>query len=134
MIKKGTTRIVFLIGGYAIKLPRINRWKSFLRGILANLDERLWYKNSTAEWKIKMCPALFCFGGWILICKRAAIINDEDFMLVKKEDFYPIPFDPKPSNFGYYKERLVIVDYADSRYFCSDCEEILKRKTCSCEL
>ena len=64
---KGTTRMVYLIGKYAIKVPRINRWKSFLRGLLANMDERLWYKNSPKEWKEKMCPSLFCLGGLILI-------------------------------------------------------------------
>lgn len=128
-MKKGTTRVVYLIGGYAIKIPRINRWKSFLRGILANMDERMWYKHSPVDWKNKMCPSLLClFGGFILICKRATPITQTiwDNGTIKKEDFYPIPMDYKAINFGWYKSEIVLIDYAGSNYFCSDCENILK--------
>lgn len=129
-MNKGTTRVVYLIGKYAIKIPRVNRWKSFLRGLLANMDERMWYKNSPADWKEKMCPSLKClFGGLILISKKANSVNDFTWSkgIIKPEDFHPIPMDWKQQNFGWYKHNIVIIDYADSKYFCSDCELIFKK-------
>jgi hypothetical protein len=126
-MKKGTTRVVYLIGRYAIKMPRINSWKSFLRGFLANLDERMWYKNSPPLRKEKMCPSLMSlFGGFVLISRRATPISKHtwDKGLVKKEDFSPLPLDLKQINFGWYKHKIVLIDYADSKYFCSDCEKI----------
>lgn len=126
-MKRGTTRLVFLIGGYAIKVPRPNRWKSFLRGILANMDERLWYKNSPESWRLKMCPSLSCFlGGFVLISKRAYPIDLEDYQEIDFSFYNPLPLDRKILNFGWYENRIVLVDYADSKYFCSDCEKIFK--------
>lgn len=127
-IKRGTTRIVFIFGGYVIKLPRIYKWKCFLRGILANLDENLWYRHSPNEWKTKMCPVIGIYlKGLLLISKRATPISEEEFNNIKPSDFYPIPMDYKQTNFGWYNNQIVLIDYADSKYFCSDCENILKR-------
>lgn len=125
-MKKGTTRIVFLIGNFVIKMPRFNSWKIFLRGILANIDENMWYKNSPLEWKLKMCPTLFTLAGFLLIAKRAKEITEEDYKNINIDYFKPIPCDFKKQNFGIYNERIVLIDYADSRYFCSDCECIFK--------
>lgn len=116
-MNKGTTRVVYLMPKYAIKIARINKWNSFLRGLLANMDERLWYKNSPKEWKDKMCPSFKClFGGLILICKRAEPITDDiwESSLIKEDDFYPIPVDWKKENLGLIKNRIVIIDYADT--------------------
>lgn len=127
-MKKGTTRIVFLIGSYAIKIPKPRRWKAFLRGILANLDENLWYKHSPDLWKEKLCPTLFTLGGFILIAKRAKEITQEQFEALTRGQFSPLPCDFKQENFGVYNDKVVLVDYGDSRYFCSDCEIIFKEK------
>lgn len=127
-MKRGTTRIVFLIGSYAIKLPRIYKWKCFLRGILANMDERMWYKSSPKEWQMKMCPSLFCIAGFILIQKRALPISSLEYDTLDITEYKPLPVDSKISNFGWLYNRIVLVDYADSRYFCSDCETIFACK------
>lgn len=127
-MKKGTTRIVFLVGRYAIKLPRIYSWKCFLRGLLANMDERLWYKSSPKEWKMKMAPSLFCIAGFILIQKRASPLNCDEYENLDITEYKPLPMDNKISNFGWLHNRIVLVDYADSRYFCSDCEIIFSCK------
>jgi hypothetical protein len=126
---EGTTRVVFLIGKYAIKLPALRSWKLFLRGILANLDENLWYKSSPAEWKLKMCPVVFSFVGFILIARRARPIPYHIYEDLDLKQYEPLPVDPKQSNFGWYDHRIVLIDYADSRYFCSECEELFKHKT-----
>ena len=128
-LKKGTTRRVLLIGKYAIKFPRVNRWKSFLRGVLANLDEMMWYKNSPNEWKQKLCPSLFTLGGLFLISRRAEPIDLEDYQELDLGYYDPLPLDCKICNFGKFENRIVLVDYADSKYFCSDCEQLFKIKT-----
>jgi hypothetical protein len=127
MIFFGSTRIVFCIGPFAIKIPKPRNWKIFLRGLLANMDEIMWYRNSPADLKLKMCPPIFCLGGWILISKRARCLVLSEWYSINPEEFYPIPVDFKIENFGVYNGRIVLVDYADSRYFCSGCENILKK-------
>lgn len=39
-MKKGSTRCVWLVGKYAIKIPRLCTWRNFLNGLLANMTER----------------------------------------------------------------------------------------------
>lgn len=121
-MKKGTTRAVFFCGRWAIKVPRVYRWKLFLRGLLANMDERMWFNNSPLEWKLNMCPSLFCIGGFILICKRATPISVVEYEKIDFKKYHPLSVDKKIDNFGLYDNRIVLVDYADSRYMCSDCE------------
>lgn len=125
MIRKGTTRTVLLIGNYVIKFPRTNKWKSFLRGILANLAERMWYKHSPPEWKVKMIPSIFTLYGFFLISKRGIELTENEYNSIQFNLFKPLPLDTKIQNFGKYKDKIVLIDYADSRYFCSDCECIL---------
>lgn len=40
-VKTGVTRVVFLIGDYAIKIPKCMIWNHFLKGLLANMEENL---------------------------------------------------------------------------------------------
>lgn len=75
-----------------------------------------------------MCPVIGIYlKGLLLISKRATPISEEEFNNIKPSDFYPIPMDYKQTNFGWYNNQIVLIDYADSKYFCSDCENILKR-------
>lgn len=134
MIKicKGTNRTVFLVGRYAIKITRFwhsnrgYRWKSFLRGILANIDEAYWYRWSTH--KELLCPVLFKSPlGVILVMRRAEPINKEEYN--KKEFssiFKAMPLDNKIENFGKIDCRIVLVDYGDSPYMCEDCDYLFK--------
>ena len=130
MIRKGTTRIVLLFGkAWAIKFPRPLTWKTFLKGFIANMDERMWYTSSPDEWREKMCPNVFCgLGGLFLICKYAEDIDLEDYQEIDLTWFEPLPMDTKLFNFGRYQGRIVLRYYADSKYFCSDCEGICKLK------
>lgn len=40
--RKGTSRIVFLLGQYAIKFPTFSSWTLFLQGLIGNCKERTW--------------------------------------------------------------------------------------------
>lgn len=130
-VKFGTTRMVFLLGKYAIKIPKINTWKFFIKGILANLDEKMWYSHSPENWQKKMTPSLYClFGGLILIAYKAKEITEEQYNQIDKKYYDPLPFDNKIENFGEFENRIVLVDYADSKYFCSECEILFSKKKC----
>lgn len=128
---KGTTRVVYLIGKYAFKFPRVHHWKSFLKGILANIDEHYWYKHSPEQWKRKMCPVIFkSWWGILLIMTRAIHLEESEYNKEQfAEDFKDIPLslDNKIINFGKLKDNtIVLVDYADTRYMCSDCSYLIK--------
>lgn len=133
-IKKGTTRTVILVGSYAIKVPRFwhqysgHRWKIFLRGILANIDESFWWK--CAFQKEKLCPVLWKSPlGFILVMKRAEPLTEEEYDKEKFEnEFKLLPLDNKMINFGKVENRIVLIDYADSRYLCSDCSNCWKNR------
>ncbi len=132
-IKHGTTRTVFLIKKYAIKFPRIHhrfrghRWKMFLRGILANIDENYWYKHSHK--KERMCPVKMMFPlGLFLIMKRAEELTEKEYQLINEKEFSGLPCDNKITNFGKINDNIVLVDYADSRYMCSDCSFNFKNR------
>ncbi len=115
---KGTTRIVFLTKKYAIKIPNFKYCHQyFLQGCYANWSERNYYKihskanyeNNMSEWVV---PSYWCswFGLIQIQAKCKPMLRD----LTKKEkDFYhPLcGTDNKKENFGWYKERLVCLDY-----------------------
>lgn len=137
-IERGTTRTVFLVGGYAIKIARIwhklpqHRWKMFLRGMLANMDEYFCYKFSPIDKKKKLCPVKFISPlGLILVMKRAEKCSEEEFNKEAKNFFHSfagLPLDAKIENFGIINGELVLIDYADSRYNCSDCSQHYKNR------
>ena len=64
----GITRTVFLVGHLAIKVPQHNYgWEKFLRGLLANLQEKLWGRG----YDERLCPVLWASpGGWIIVMRR----------------------------------------------------------------
>ncbi len=112
VIKKGLTRVCYLIGEYAIKLPRINRWEWFLKGLLGNMQERHYSKLSDV-----FCPVVFCvWGGWLIVMRRATPMTDVQFEEIPLE-FYTehrhlqMTTEYKIDSFGWYKGRVVSVDY-----------------------
>lgn len=133
-IKGGTTRKVLLIGNYAIKFPRVwhkfkgHRWKLFLRGILANIDEHFWWK--CAYKKEYLCPVIWKSPlGLILVMKRADPISEEVYdKQAFAVMFENLPLDNKRDNFGIIDNKIVLVDYADSKYLCSDCSNCWKNR------
>ena len=111
-IAKGVTRKCFLIGRYAIKIPRTYSWEAFLLGILGNLQER-----SMSPAYPQLCPVIFSLFGFINIMPRVTPIcySEEALQHIIQKDFtiggFRLPVEPKSSSFGYLNGKLVAVDY-----------------------
>ena len=116
--RKGVTRIVLEFNTFVIKIPNFLYWDHFLRGLLANIDERDTWKTSTlrieGDLSYLLCPVLWTsWGGWIL-CMRKADVNkhiEEDRFLNYSAWVNNGYGGDKAENFGYLEGRLVKVDY-----------------------
>lgn len=116
IIRKGCTRIVILICNIAIKIPNFTVChRHFLYGCYANYSERNYCKMFRGMTKFYnlVAPSLFCsWFGIIQIQQRCEPIDfdlsDEQLELLKIVH----NGDEKKENFGYYKNRLVCLDYA----------------------
>lgn len=112
--KKGTTRNVFLCGGWVVKVPCIRRHLHFLQGCYANWSERRYCKmmkgvDENVFYDL-VAPSVWCsWFGLIQVQRRVSqpIRPDED--LGKYMDV--CSGDCKPDNFGYLNGRLVCCDY-----------------------
>lgn len=111
----GITRTVFLVGRYAIKVPcgRYG-WAKWLRGLLANLQERQWSRAKIAG----LCPVVFSDPlGLVVVMPRVDIL-DEPLHAVTFERFtnrtgVRLPVENKADSFGYLNGWLVAVDYGN---------------------
>lgn len=109
----GATRWVILIGKYAIKIPRMDSWRQFLYGLLANMQERVFSKTKWPE----LCPVLFSVpGGWLVIMPRCTSLSVQDFRKFDIKSFTRketriIPVEGKIDSFGWFDGRIVAVDY-----------------------
>jgi hypothetical protein len=136
--RAGVTREVFLIGRYAIKIPKlVYGWKMFLNGLLANMQER----EFAAEGWPELCPIVFSLpGGWLVVMRRARVMTDEEFAafdfraFVTRDDDYAaynldawggnarnggepealvVPVEAKADSFGWLDGRVVAIDYGN---------------------
>jgi hypothetical protein len=110
----GTTRIVFLIGKIAIKIPSITEYRLFLHGLLANMQEVTFSKT---KW-IELCPILFHIPfGFLVVMKRATPLTREQFETFNIDEFRENPdhlltfVEAKMDSFGIVDGRIVAVDY-----------------------
>lgn len=111
--RKGVTRNVILIGRYVIKIPTFTQWNLFLHGLLGNMNEKIWWKNSG---DLRLCPVLWsCPGGFLNIMARAREVTVNEYLGMSKKYmknyFDTIPVEIKPSSFGWIDRRLVAIDY-----------------------
>lgn len=122
--RDGVTRIVLLIGPWAVKLPRFGYGYAMgLRGLLCNMQERaIW----TLGWP-QLCPVLFSLpGGWLLVMRRARPLDDHEWQVLDVEEFRwnrkssiagermvegCVPVETKRDSFGVVDGRIVAVDY-----------------------
>lgn len=116
---KGVTRSVLLIRGYALKFPRCSSFKSFVQGLLANMDESLW-KNSPDDWNL--CPLVYSNRyGLLNIMVRCRPVRHRGLFRVEAARLIALTplskewfaSDLKPNNFGYLGSKLVKLDYAN---------------------
>jgi hypothetical protein len=112
-MKAGATRFVFLIGPWAVKVPRLSCWRLFLHGLLANLQERAFSRTGWFE----ICPVLWALpGGFLLVMRRAEPLTDAQWARFDYGDFVNdpeghVPAECKQSSFGLLDGRIVAVDY-----------------------
>jgi len=114
---KGISRIVILVGNYAIKIPNfLGEHTHFLSGCYANWSERTYCKSliyikDYDNYK-KISPSIFCsYLGLIQIQLRCTPKHEP---LTKQEiqEYASLHGgDYKKENFGYYNGNLVCLDY-----------------------
>ena len=118
-IKLGITRIVFIIGNYAFKIPNFKySHHHFLQGCYANWSERKYYKNFiNADYESNLvkhvAPSYFCL--WFGLFQIQARCEPLLFELSENEKEFYSPLcgtDNKKENFGMYKNKIVCLDYA----------------------
>lgn len=71
-MRSGSTRVVFLVGGVAIKIPRPDCWRLFLHGLLANMQERLWSGQSPSLARVIWADRF----GFVVVMERARPVED----------------------------------------------------------
>lgn len=113
----GTTRLVFIIGGYALKIARHHRGRRCNR-----FEARIW-SEATPERKQMLCPVLACRAdGQFLLMPAAEQLSEEEKSSRIEEDTFPdwdyipggedCPFEYKASDWGWLDGLLVAVDYS----------------------
>lgn len=111
--RQGTTRYVVLVGRWAVKFPTFKYgYRNFLRGLLGNIDEAGMGRGKDA----RLAPALFALpGGWLLVMPRCKPVSPREFHdLVNMKSFDLLPVEDKRDSFGWYKGRIVAIDYASA--------------------
>lgn len=122
VLKQGVTRNVLKVGGWAFKFPRLNNWKMFLQGLVANLNEvdfNRWLLPLVVEIRFAL-P-----GGFLNVSKwaepltpdeahghyaelvQSASMNPDDARL----SFLVEVLENKTDSFGKLGQVIVILDY-----------------------
>lgn len=115
-MRQGVTRLVLLIGKYAIKIPNFTySHQNFLSGCLANHNERLFckqYKGMPQLDKVAYTYYSSLFG--LLNIQRRAEIVPFDISSDRsiRESFRGVCHDFKNENFGFINDKIVCIDYA----------------------
>lgn len=115
IIRKGCTRIVFLIGNYAFKIPNFTVCHMhFLNGCQANWKERDYCLTfqSLEEFRERVVPTLFCSWFGLLSIQRRVTELERDLTEHEVIYFKEQTVDIKRQNFGWFNGKLVCVDYA----------------------
>ena len=125
---QGSRRWVFLIGKYAVKIPKFSSWLSMLLGFMENLEERYWWcadgivrktwSDGPNEISHHMCEIFWADRfGFMVIMERVAPCTEEQYKQYEeflKNKFKGLSFvqDLKPDNVGICADgRVVITDF-----------------------
>lgn len=118
-IRHGVTRRVFLMGGYALKVPQTrNGFTCFLMGLLANMKER----ELTRLNDQRLVPVLWGMrGGLLIVMPRCRPISDFEYGQFNLDGFMSIghpgakyqmaDIDAKQINFGWLWGKVRLLDY-----------------------
>lgn len=113
-IRSGASRHVLLICEWAIKIPRLTSWRSFLWGLLANDQERMF---SRFKGMSGLCPIVAaCPLGFWVVMRRARPLSQSEFaefdydeFVRQSQTFDLVEF--KRCSFGWVGNEIVAVDY-----------------------
>jgi hypothetical protein len=116
--RKGTTRLVLVVGPLAIKFARGER------GRRCNRFEADMYMHVNARRRTMLCPVLWCMPcGRVLLMRAACPITKAEAAEFRATRGFPewdymgpndeeCPFEPKASDWGWLNGRLVALDYS----------------------
>lgn len=115
---RGCTRLVFIFNTFVIKIPNFrNKHLHFLKGCSSNWSERNFYKthininyeNNMSHW---VAPSYWCSWLGLIQIQAKCTPKQEDLTKKEKEFYYPLcGTDNKKQNFGWFKNKLVCLDY-----------------------
>jgi hypothetical protein len=107
----GNFRYVFLIGPFAVKVPRP---RFALQGLCCNRWEReVWYRwRPVFRWE-NLCPIVFADPlGLVVVMPRAEQPVTDDEIKAATPDYFPEPtYEYKAQDFGRLNGRVVALDY-----------------------
>lgn len=119
-VLRGVTRVVLLVGRWAIKVPRVipgqGMW-SWTRGVQANLSEAEW--SGFEEWQGRVAPVRWSLlGGLVNVYPRCDPVVGWTREQIEARRLPLGPCDPNPGNVGWLDGELVWVDYDQSWNDC----------------
>jgi hypothetical protein len=110
MIKKGSNRVVWLVGRWALKFPRIVSWRGLLFALINNQVE-------VERQGPGYCPVVFWIpGGWLTVQARAEPLTDEEWEafdalgFIQQNKLQGVEY-YKRCSFGVVQGNIVAVDY-----------------------
>lgn len=116
-IHHGQTRLVFVIGQIAIKIPNfLKGYRQFLYGIISNHQENF-YSGSSKY----LLPVLFSFpGSCIIIMPKCVLFTKVPNLklfhkITTNLGDYP-KVDYKAESFGTWKGKMYVIDYGTTIY------------------
>lgn len=117
VVNTGSTRLVLLIGGYAIKIPRgddnsFGIFLGILRGWIGNRTEYMYTKYNIYSFTN---PILFSFlFSLVVVQKRTELITREEFFSLERDDYPFGGFEWKLDSFGKIDNKIVVIDYGSN--------------------
>lgn len=111
-IERGVSRIVILVGNWAIKLPYVREGQRyFVQGMLGNVVENHHWRTHRHP---SLAPVYFCAPlGLLLVMKRFGTVLDR---LLTDDEIGTIPFygiDNNGSNIALENGKFVVIDYGN---------------------
>jgi hypothetical protein len=107
----GEFRCVFLVGRFALKLPRLSNLR-------AGMQCNRWEREMWLVWRPKfqwanLCPIAFADPfGFVVLMPRASQPVSRERVEAEDHDYYPmVNAECKPEDYGLLNGRTVIVDY-----------------------
>lgn len=112
-LKSGANRWTFLCGGFAFKIPNLSSWRTFLYGLLNNMNER--WADSMAPGEAHCPVRAYIPGGFLNIMPRCRSLSDGEWREFDLASVAGIQVEHKPDSFGVLAGRVVAVDYGIPR-------------------